>query len=177
MFFSRRRCGTSSQPGADGILQAASLTKPVIAFVVLEWARAGQIDVRAPVSTYLPDGYRHRQKPFAGLADTPTDIVPPATLARIPVATLLNHSAGLPNGTGDALTLASEPGQRWDYSGEGYLLLQALIVAVTGISIEAAVSSYVFEPLGMRDSRMWLTDDIRGRWRGLAGNASAFCMC
>lgn len=147
----------------DGILQAASLTKPVIAFVVLEWARAGQIDGRAPVSTYLPHGYRHRQKPFAGPADNPTDLVPPATLARITVATLLNHSAGLPNWTGDALTLASAPGQRWDYSGEGYLLLQALIVAVTGTSIEEAVSSYVFEPLGMQDSRMWPTDDIRDR--------------
>ncbi len=156
-------CGPSNNLGPDGILQAASLTKPVIAFVTLELARAGKIDLRSPVSAYLPNGYLHRQKPFAGPDDNRTDRVAPAVLARIPVATLLNHSSGFPNWTSSALTPAFEPGHRWQYSGEGYLILQALIAAVTGESTETTVSRLVFEPLGMRDSRMRLTDDIRGR--------------
>nr|WP_248281246.1 serine hydrolase domain-containing protein [Azoarcus sp. TTM-91] len=76
---------------------------------------------------------------------------------------MLNHSSGLPNWSDDILAPTFEPGQRWQYSGEGYLLLQAIITAVTGESIETAVSRFVFEPLGMRDSRMHLTDDIRAR--------------
>jgi CubicO group peptidase (beta-lactamase class C family) len=156
-------CRPAKTAGPDGILQAASLTKPVVAFLVLELARAGRMDLHSAVSTYLPEGYLHRQKPFAGPADRHTDRVPPATLARIPVATLLNHSSGLPNWSGSALAPAFDPGQRWQYSGEGYLLLQAVITAVTGESMESAVSRHVLDPLGMRDSRMRLTDDIRGR--------------
>lgn len=156
-------CGQPDATGPDGILQAASLTKPVIAFLVLQLAQAGKIDLQAPVSAYLPDGYLHRQKPFAGPNDNPTDLVSPDILARMPVATLLNHTSGLPNWTSGFLAPDFEPGQRWQYSGEGYLILQRLITAVTGETIETAVSKFVFEPLGMKDSRMFLTDDIRER--------------
>lgn len=156
-------CRSPSKTTADGILQAASLTKPVIAFLALELARAGKLDLHTAVSTYLPEGYLHRQRPFAGPGDHHTDRVAPATLSRIPVASLLNHSSGLPNWSSGELAPGFEPGQRWQYSGEGYLLLQAVITAVTGDSIESAVSRLVFEPLGMKDSRMRLTDDIRGR--------------
>lgn len=156
-------CGPTTPMAADGILQAASLTKTVIAFLTLELVRAGKVDLHAPVSTYLPEGYLHRQKPFAGPGDQQGDWVPATTLARIPVATLLNHSSGLPNWSSSALMPGFEPGQHWQYSGEGYLILQAIIIAVTGEDIEAAVSRRVFEPLGMHDSRMRLTDDIRAR--------------
>ncbi len=146
---------------ADGIFQAASLTKPVIAFVTLTLVRDGKLDLSAPVSRYLPDGYAHRQNPF-GCGNAPkVDLVKASTLARIPVATLLNHSSGLPNWTRGALSPEFVPGERWQYSGEGYVLLQAVISAVTGQDIESYVSKYVFEPLGMMHSRLRLTEDIR----------------
>lgn len=156
-------CAAPAGTGAEGILQAASLTKPVVAFATLELVRAGLIDLGSPVSRYLPDGYLHRQRPFAGPDDRHGDRVPAGTLARIPVSTLLNHSSGLPNWSSDPLAPDFEPGQRWQYSGEGYLLLQTVIMTVTGQRMEAVVSRLVFEPLGMRDSRLWLTDDIRDR--------------
>ncbi len=77
------------------------------------------------------------------------------------MSTLLNHSSGLPNWTSGALTPEFAPGERWQYSGEGYVLLQAVISAVTGLDIELCVSKYIFEPLGMRHSRLHLTEDIR----------------
>jgi CubicO group peptidase (beta-lactamase class C family) len=161
-----RGCDASAEAGPNAVLQAASLTKPVLAFTVLELAQAGNMELQAPVSTYLPKGYAHRQKPFGNPTDNPTDWVAPSTLARMTVANLLNHSAGLPNWTRSALKPAFEPGTRWQYSGEGYLVLQAIVEAVTGQGIEAAVSQRVFEPLGMQDSRMRLTDDIRARVLG-----------
>lgn len=146
---------------ADSIFQAASLTKPVIAYLALKLAREGKLDLNAPVSRYLPDGYKHRQHPFGGVDAQQSDLVSVSTLARIPVATLLNHSSGLPNWTSGKLIPEFTPGERWQYSGEGYVLLQAVISAVCGKSIEACVSEYIFEPLGMRHSRMRLTNDIR----------------
>lgn len=139
-------CALPAGAGAEGVLQAASLTKPAVAFATLELVRAGMIDLGSPVSRYLPDGYLHRQRPFAGPDDRHTDRVPTTTLARIPVSTLLNHSSGLPNWSSDPLVPEFEPGRRWQYSGEGYLLLQAVITTVTGESMEAVVSRLVLEP-------------------------------
>ncbi len=148
---------------ADGIFQAASLTKPVIAFVALVLVRDGKLDLSAPVSRYLPDGYTHCQNPFNSANASEVDLVSARILARIPITTLLSHSSGLPNWTSSALAPKFVPGERWQYSGEGYVLLQAVISAVTGQDIESCVSKYVFEPLGMRHSRLRLTEDIRER--------------
>lgn len=156
-------CAPDRPVDAGSIFQAASLTKPVIAFTALKLVQEGKLDLGAPVSRYLPDGYRHRQHPFGGADDNRADLVPAATLARIPVATLLNHSSGLPNWTSDALAPEFTPGERWQYSGEGYLLLQAVIGAVTGQGIESVVSARVFVPLGMGQTRLRLTEDIRDR--------------
>lgn len=154
-------CSSVATIQADAIFQAASLTKPVIAFVALKLVKEGKLDLSAPVSHYLPDGYAHRQNLFGGASATDVDLVPVRTLARIPVATLLNHSSGLPNWTSGTLAPEFEPGERWQYSGEGYLLLQAVISAASTQGIESCVSKYVFEPLGMRHSRLRLTEDIR----------------
>lgn len=154
-------CSSARPIRSDAIFQAASLTKPVIAFVALKLVRDGRLDLRAAVSRYLPGGYAHRQNPFGDANDSAVDLVPASTLARIPVATLLNHSSGLPNWTRGALSPEFAPGERWQYSGEGYVLLQAVISAVTGADIESSVSKYVFEPLEMRHSRLRLTAEIR----------------
>ncbi len=154
-------CSSTRSIHSDPVFQAASLTKPVIAFVALKLVRDGRLDLRAPVSRYLPDGYIHRQNPFGRTNDNQVDLVPARTLARIPVGTLLNHSSGLPNWTRGTLSPEFVPGERWQYSGEGYVLLQAVISAVTGQDIESFVSKYVFEPLDMRHSRLRLTEDIR----------------
>ena len=149
------------RPGA--VYQAASLTKPVTAFVALNLVREGRLDLQAPVSRYLPDGYKHRQHPFNPQKAALVDLVPASTLAQIPVATLLNHSSGLPNWTSGKLVPAFEPGTRWQYSGEGYVLLQTVISAVTGEAYETCVSKSVFQPIGMRHSALHLTDNIRER--------------
>lgn len=156
-------CASGPPDTPAPIFQAASLTKPLTAYVVLQLVRSGSLDLRAPVSRYLPHGYRHRQRPFAGPADARADLVPPETLAGMPLATLLNHSAGLPNWTGGVLAPAFTPGKRWQYSGEGYLLLQVVIEAATNMTFEAAAKTLAFSPLNMHDTRLRLTDDIRGR--------------
>jgi CubicO group peptidase (beta-lactamase class C family) len=107
------RCSTDRLLDADAIFQAASLTKPLIAFFALKLARDGMTDLDAPVSRYLPDGYAHHQNSF-GDPDSPKfDLVPASTLARIPVVTLLKHSSGLPNWTSGLLAPEFEPGSRW----------------------------------------------------------------
>lgn len=153
---------------ADAIFQAASLTKPVVAFAALRLAQAGRLDLDAPVARYLPDGYRHFQSPLQRSAGDAHDLVPAAVLRRVSVAQLLNHSAGFPNWSSGTLALASEPGQAWSYSGEGFVLLQSVIESVTRMDLAAHLDQQVFTPLGMADSSLVWRDAfgdraVRGR--------------
>ncbi|MDE2417832.1 MAG: beta-lactamase family protein [Burkholderiales bacterium] len=79
---------------------------------------------------------------------------PQDTLARLSIAELLSHRSGLLNGSGGPLSFAFEPGQRWGYSGEGFVLLQSVIEAVTGMEFSDYFRKQVFAGLGMADSSL-----------------------
>lgn len=138
----------------DTVFQAASLTKPVVAYGALRLVLAGRLDLQAPVSHYLPQGYVHYQHVLRRAPGDARDTVPASTLARIPVASLLNHTSGLPNWTSGVLAPGFDPGQRWRYSGEGYVLLQTVMEAITGVPFAPWMEAQVFAPLGMRDSSL-----------------------
>ena len=139
--------GTTTQ--ADAIFQAASLTKPVVAFAALRLELDGQLDLNAPASRYLPNGYKHYQSVLHRLPSDAYDLVPASVLSQISVAQLLNHSSGLPNWSSGALSIESKPGNHWSYSGEGFVLLQSVIEAITGMELSEHLDQQVFAPLGM----------------------------
>ncbi|MCZ8220558.1 MAG: serine hydrolase [Acidovorax sp.] len=156
----------------DAVFQAASLTKPVVAYGALRLVLAGRLDLQAPVSHYLPQGYVHYQHVLRRAPGDARDTVPASTLARIPVASLLNHTSGLPNWTSGALAPGFDPGQRWRYSGEGYVLLQTVMEAITGVPIAPWMEAQVFAPLGMRDSSLAWKSAYEGRAVHAHGGAS-----
>ncbi len=155
----------------DMVVRLGSITKQFTAAAVLMLAEEGKIDLDAPVSAYLPD--------YAGPA------------AVVTVGQLLNHSGGLPNYTDrpeyparmreaqtveqmidrfEALPLEFEPGTRWSYSNSGYLLLGAIVEAVSGTSYEEVVETRIFGPLGMERSRYGHENEVvPGRVEGYQG--------
>ncbi len=152
-------CGGSATPG---VFQGASLAKPLVATLVLRRVLKGQLDLDRPLDALLPEGYAHRQNLFALREPPVLDPVPRDMLARITVRRLLSHTAGLPNwAEGRALRFAVEPGTRWVYSGEGYVLLQHLLQGLTGQTLQALAAQELFGPLGMADSAFRLTEHIR----------------
>lgn len=155
---------------ADAIFQAASLTKPVVAFAALRLVQAGRLDLDAPVSHHLPQGYRHFHSPLNRSPGDAHDLVPDSVLRRVSVAQLLNHSAGFPNWTGKPLAIEFEPGSRWGYSGEGFVLLQSVIESVTGMELATHIEQQVFKPLGMVDSSLVWRDDLEDR--AVSGSAA-----
>ncbi len=143
-------CTVRPRPAQDTVFEAASLSKPVFAYAVLKLVQQGKMDLDAPVLRYLPDGYRHRH--FAHLADSPIDLVTDPKLAAVTVRMALNHTGALPNWSGGPLAFDGTPGARWQYSGEGYLLLQRAVEAVTGQDLGTFMQGEVFGPLGMTHS-------------------------
>ena len=142
----------------------ASASKWFTAYSVMQLVQAGTIDLDAPVSTYLkrwqlPVGkfdnskvtVRRLLSHTAGLTDglgfgdyTANEILPP-----------VNESLRRPRASpGKAATIAvgREPGSDWQYSGGGYLVLQAIVEDVTGLGFAEWMQHAVFGPLGMHRS-------------------------
>lgn len=140
------------QNTVDTKFRLGSATKPFTAVLTMKLAEEGMLDLSGKVSDYLPD-YR---------TDTGT---------QISIRNLLTHSSGIrmpkqsneeywdffrKEWSTDELVkqlcegdLAFEPGSQFRYSSAGYILLGAIIEAVTGKSYERVLSDYILTPYNL----------------------------
>lgn len=123
------------------VFEAASLSKPVFAYGVLELVDRGLLELDRPLHDYLP---------YADVAADPRR-------ERITARMVLSHTSGFPNWRGDGpLTIDFEPGDRFSYSGEGFVYLQKVVERLTGEPIASFLDREVLVPLGMeRSSFVW----------------------
>jgi beta-N-acetylhexosaminidase len=154
----------SARVNENTMYDAASLTKPVVTATLVAMLReAGQLDVTAPVSRYLPRWScgtdRERRE-------------------RVTVAHLLAHSSGLPAhqnyfvklkgrdeivGRAVAEPLASDPGAESIYSDIGFILLGAIIERLTGRQFDELARERIFTPLGMTNTMFCPPKSLRAR--------------
>ena len=142
--------------------EAASISKPVFAYVVLGLAREGVLDLDASLPTLIPE--------MPELDDDPrSDTLTPRML--------LTHRGGLPNwrsriqfgaesyaelfAPGDRLEFVADPDTEYRYSGEGYVLLQRIVEERTGKGLDELARERVFAPLGMTRSSFLFNDETR----------------
>ncbi|MCG5213813.1 serine hydrolase domain-containing protein [Streptosporangium sp. KLBMP 9127] len=153
-------------PG-DARFRVASLTKSVVATIVLQLVQEKKLSLDLPIETWLP-----------GIV---------ADDDRITVRQLLNHTSGLSDyidhtefsdptvyGTrtyrperllqyAEESGPAGEPGERFHYSNAGYILLGLLVEKVTGNRLGAEIHKRVLKPTGMTRSYFPSTDpEIHG---------------
>lgn len=122
----------------DTVFAAASLTKPLVSYAVLQLVDAGVLDLDEPLSRLT------------------APIVPDdASSALITSRHILTHTCGLQNLRGkDPLRMYFRPGAWFSYSSVGFSLLQSAVEASTGEGLEATLQRLVFEPLAMRSSSL-----------------------
>lgn len=137
---------------SDSVFQAASLSKTVFAYEVLKLVEQGKLELDAPIMKYLPQGYRHQFNPFATKPPFKIDIVTDSRIQEVTIRMVLNHTSGLPNWASGSLSFDSTPGAKWQYSGEGFVLLQRAIEEVTGKSLDKLMIEQVFKPQAMSHS-------------------------
>jgi len=142
--------------------EAASISKPVFAYVVRSLAREGVLDLDTSLRTLLPE--------LPELAHDPrSDTLTPRLL--------LTHRGGLPNwrsriqfgarsyaelfAPGDRLEFVMDPDTEYRYSGEGYVLLQRIVEELTGTGLPELARERVFAPLGMTRTSFLFDDETR----------------
>lgn len=154
----------------DAVFRVESISKPVTAWGAMRVAETGRLDLDAPISGCLPDGFS------------------PASLGQITSRDLLSHTGGI--GLGDYadryapdrprpdlathlagdLEVTGHPGSGFRYSDTGFNLLELVIETCTGADFATLMAREVLALLGMdRASFDWpgagmpVGHDLRGR--------------
>ncbi|MDD2289871.1 MAG: serine hydrolase [Bacteroidales bacterium] len=142
------------RPHKDGktVFQAASLSKPLFAYIVMKMSDRGEIDLDRPLAHYT-DIERFVDKELAG---------------RLTARIVLSHVTGLPNWAvspgspewpGAPIVFKFRPDSAFSYSGEGYAFLQRAVEQIQGKGLEEIAQQEVFLPLGMVSSSYTWRDD------------------
>lgn len=162
----------SGEPRLDGaevgrgtVFRIASMSKSFLAAAALALADEGRLDLRRPISEYVP-GVRFL---FEGREESVT------------AEELLANRSGMPedNAWGDrqlgasreeigelaraGLALSARPGERYQYSNLGMSFVGRAIETVTGRTVEEEVRARFIDPLGLVDTRYASEDYPAGR--------------
>lgn len=149
----------------DRLFWIASMTKPVTGVAILMLQDEGKLNVADPVAKYLPE--------FASLK------TPSGKPANLTLTQILTHTSGLGEAAGPAAqqakTLADlvpiwlaapmqyEPGEKWKYTQSGINAGARIVEVVSGMTFDVFVQKRIFDPLGMKDTTFYPTDEQRAR--------------
>lgn len=153
---------------ADTVMYGASLTKTVFAYFVLQLHDDGLLDLDQTIETLLPHplptytGFKRTHSPWADLAGDDR-------WKKITPRMLLTHSGGFrnfffitPQGEFDrngTLDIHFEPGSRYFYSGDGFILMQFVLEQGLGMDVGEEMRRRVFRPLKMsKTDLIWRED-------------------
>jgi CubicO group peptidase (beta-lactamase class C family) len=160
------RNGKGDPLTTDTVMYGASLTKMVFAFTVMQLVDRGKLsldtplkdDLDKPLPSYGPDPvFPDKYGPYKDLADD-------ARWEKITPRMCLTHSTGFSNfwfiEPDQKLHIHFEPGTRFSYSGEGFILLQFVIEhgrKTQGLGLDVGdLTKANFDRLGMtRTNLVW----------------------
>ncbi len=135
-------CERRQPVAADTVFEAASLSKPVFAYIALQLVEAGRLDLDRPLADYWA---------YEDIAHDPRH-------RHITGRMTLSHTCGFPNWRpkDGGLTIDFAPGEKFSYSGEGFVYLQKVVEFLTGQTLQTLAQERIFRPLGMiHSSFVW----------------------
>lgn len=133
----------------DTMFEAASMSKPVFAYVVMKLCETGVMDLDTPLTKYTSERFLE--------GDPRLDL--------ITARQVLSHTAGFQNWRSDKepLRIHFAPGEKYMYSGEGYNYLQIVVTRLLGQEFETYMKTRLLAPLAMTASGYAWTDAVGRR--------------
>jgi CubicO group peptidase (beta-lactamase class C family) len=128
--------------------QVYSITKSFVSALVLSLCQDESLSLDDPVSKYLPAFREHGDGPFDRRSVT--------------IRHLMSHTSGaavngdktptpLPTDFG-SIEIITEPGDEFQYSGLGMLILERTLEATTGQDLDALLNEKIIQPLGLEST-------------------------
>ena len=148
------------------IMYGASLTKAVFAYTVMQLVDEGVIALDAPIDRYLPKPLPAYTEPeVEDLYARWSDLAGDERWRKLTPRILLTHSPGFANfgflEPDGKLRFHFEPGARYAYSGDGFILLQFVLERGLGLDLGREMQRRVFDRFGMRNTSMIWRPDFR----------------
>jgi CubicO group peptidase (beta-lactamase class C family) len=137
--FGVKDSGTKQPVDPNTMFEAASMSKPVFAYVVMKLCEKGVLGLDVPLTKYTPERFLE--------GDPRLDL--------ITTRHVLSHTSGFQNWreeSDEPLRIHFTPGERYLYSGEGYNYLQTVVTRLLGQPFETYMAAKLFEPFGMHSS-------------------------
>jgi CubicO group peptidase (beta-lactamase class C family) len=102
----------------ETMFEAASMSKPPFAYMVMKLCERGELGLDTPLTKYTPEKFVE--------GDPRLDLITPRRV--------LSHTTGLPNWRlkDEPLKIGFTPGEKFGYSGEGYAYLQSVVTRLLG---------------------------------------------
>lgn len=134
-------------------IYGASLSKAVFSIIVMKLVEDKVIDLDTPLESYLPKKI-YEYEPQTRWHDDYSDLKEDSLYHKITARMCLNHTSGFQNWRSQDLKLQAYavPGDKYDYSGEGFVYLQVILEKITGKGLEQLAQEIIFEPLEMKNS-------------------------
>ena len=165
--FGVKRTGTREPISMTTVFHMASVSKPFVATAIMQLVEQGQVQLDAPVMTYLP---------YFELADD--------RYREINIQQMLSHVSGMPDVEGydwdkpeydegaleryvrsvSGRKLLSEPGTQFAYSNLAFECLGDVIAKVSGMPFDDYVKVHILNPAGMAESSFLMPAHLPENW-------------
>jgi CubicO group peptidase (beta-lactamase class C family) len=160
--------GVKTPMRTDDLFWIASMSKAMTAAALMMMVDEGKVKLDDPVEKYLPE-FKNQQVKAGGSLEK---MVHPITIRNI-----LSHTSGLAYAspsekpTLDMMPLADavrsyaaqplefQPDGKWAYSNEGVNTAGRVIEVVSGMPYQDFMQKRLFDPLGMKDTTFWPTEE------------------
>ncbi|MGI9541824.1 MAG: serine hydrolase domain-containing protein, partial [Cyclobacteriaceae bacterium] len=131
------------------LFEAASITKPVFAYVVNRLAERSEFDLDKPLYEYLPFEDLKEYEDYKLMTGRH----------------VLMHLSGLPNWGRE---MKNKPGTKYGYSGEGFEYLKRVVAHELGKDIQQILDEEVLEPLNLYNTYFADCEELRAA--GVSGH-------
>ena len=146
----------------------ASLTKPIVAMAIMMLKERGALNYEDPLVRHFPEyssygkqiTIAHLLTHTSGLEDYEELFLKAGVIdAKYPAPAQLGPNGFEPSVEETVELLARQPlrftpGDEWEYSNSGYVLLASVVERVSGVRLAQFLREHIFQPLGMHDSRL-----------------------
>lgn len=154
--FGKTRPNYSEKVDGNSMFELGSISKAVSAYLFLHFFDRNGLNLDSPISQYYPSSY-------SAWNVNPND----PGFRTVTARQILCHTSGFSNWNHwDPPVLRPfrfSPGDRFSYSGEGYMYLQKVFEYLSGTDLESYARRNMFDDLGLSNTSFVWSDDYKDK--------------